>query len=296
MNGKSERNHTGEPRCSLLPVVLGVVASCGSPAPESPRSEQGAGADGATSSSLVQVEQSYVDPAGVINYAFDPAALPGAQAVEQTGTPDDSGDCTFEKEGSGSPDRRGPQVTVMREVTFDPKACTRRLAVARYSRSDLPASITERIQDEPDEALSTSSADPSADQSVAVQRFIGSIKVNVEDPLQIDVTSTKSRVEWQGGSCVSASWHNAYWGWYSPSGWRRTNSSWSYDRTCARAYTDTYGKYRNGVFCATIDTWTTHHKTWFEGRPWGGWAWSYKVTKSGGCTGLLHYEYIVETP
>ena len=92
------------------------------------------------------------------------------------------------------------------------------------------------------------------------------------------------------------SYHDAYWHWYSPSGWRRTNAHWSYDNNGSRAYTDTYGKYRNGAFCATIDTWTEHRKTYLEGRPYGAWSWSYSVHKWGGCSGLLHYEYIVETP
>ena len=53
---------------------------------------------------------------------------------------------------------------------------------------------------------------------------------------------------------------------------------------------------RVNIFYYTIDTWTEHRKTYFEGRPDGTWTWSADVTKWGGCNGLLHYDYLVETP
>jgi hypothetical protein len=249
---------------------------------------------------LSAVESTQVDTDGVVRYTFDPKTLPSAQVLVQQGSRTAKGECVFQRENTGQADDSGPRITVLREIEFNPSLCRRRLAMAQYTRSTAPSALLAKLDNPSGAASSAASPDSSSatvEPSAAAARwYIGSLKVNVEDPPQIDVTSTKSRVEWTGTSCVTASRHNAYWGWFSPSGWRRTNASWANDRSCARAYTDTYGKYRNGTFCATIDTWTTHHKTWFEGRPGGGWAWSYKVTKSGGCTALLHYEYIVETP
>lgn len=80
-----------------------------------------------------------------------------------------------------------------------------------------------------------------------------------------------------------------------PAGRARTRGG-NYQRSCSRAYSDTYAKYRNGVFCATIDAHSEHRKTWFEGRPRGGYYWSYSVEKWGGCSGLLQHEYILTTP
>jgi hypothetical protein len=85
-------------------------------------------------------------------------------------------------------------------------------------------------------------------------------------------------------------------GWYSPSGWERKEYSRSFPNNGTVTSTNTYGKYRNGTFCLTVDTWTEHKKTFFEGRRDGWWQWAYDVDKWGGCTGLLHYEYIVDTP
>jgi hypothetical protein len=179
-----------------------------------------------------------------------------------------------------------------------------RLARAEYARDLLPASVAVKVELPalPDTTTEDSELllDPDGrppETKAAVREYLGSLKVNVEDPPQIDVTTTKSMLRWSNtGNRLNTSYHNAHWGWFSPSGWRRANAHWSYDNNGSRAYTDTYRKYRNGSFCATIDTWTEHRQTYFEGRPYGGWKWSYNVKKWGGCSGLLHYEYIAETP
>jgi len=135
-------------------------------------------------------------------------------------------------------------------------------------------------------------------QPLATTHYYGYLKVNVEDPVQIDVTTTKASVDWTAtSSFVTSSTRSAHWGWYSRSGWGRTKAWWQEGQSCSRAaYSNVYGKYRKGVFCVGIDTWTEHKKTWFEGRPGGGWYWSYSVDKWGGCNWLLHYERIVLTP
>jgi hypothetical protein len=242
---------------------------------------------------------------GVVYYTVNLDELPGAQVYEQIGARTADGRCTFTDGGTGQASGHG-RVLVITEVSFDPKTCVRELARAEYAREALPASVAAKVelpassdttQRDSQQILTPTGPAMEETQAPATVQYLGSLKVNVEDPPQIDVTTTKSSLRWSNtGSHLNTSYHDAHWGWYSPSGWRRTNAHWSYDNNGSRAYTDTYGKYRNGSFCATIDTWTEHRKTYFEGRPYGGWSWSYNVQKWGGCSGLLHYEYIVETP
>jgi hypothetical protein len=247
--------------------------------------------------------QSVVTDEGVVRYGVNLDELPGAQVYEQTGARTDDGRCMFTDSGSGEASGPG-RVLVITEMSFDPNTCVRELAQAEYTRDALPASAAARIEPpatsdtQQDSEQARTPAGPGGDSArdPAVIQYLGSLKVNVEDPPQKDVTTTKSSLRWwNSGSTLNAR-HNAHWGWYSPTGWRRTNQHWSYDNNGSRAYTDTYGKYRNGSFCGSIDTWSEHNQTYFEGRPQGGWRWSYKVHKWGGCSGLLHYEYIVEKP
>ncbi|MEI2711777.1 MAG: hypothetical protein V9G04_00385 [Nocardioides sp.] len=234
-----------------------------------------------------------VDSAGVVQYGFDEAQLPGASFATQAGQQTRDGGCTFSEQAEGEAGQNGPTVTVTRDVSYDPKTCELKVASATYTSENVP----DEYRDELDEASEATGSFVDGGIAPRATTYIGILKVNVEDPVQIDVTSTTARVNWSGtSSCVNSSSHTANWGWYSPSGWSRTYASWDNDRNCSRAYTNTKGKYRNGTFCATIDTRTDHSKTRFEGRPSGGWAWSYTVDKSGGCTSLLHYERIVTTP
>lgn len=244
------------------------------------------------------VAAAYQDAGGVIRYRFDPSELPNASVVSQVGRPTITGGCAFAEEGAGGPSRGGATINVARELSFDPATCRRELAVADYSVATAPAAVLRRAG-AGDTVTATAARVGRSGRRVtahASASYSGSLKVNVEDPPQIDVTTTKATVNWNAGGTVTSSTHNAHWGWYSPSGWQRTNAHWSYDRSSSRAYTNVYGKYKNPVFCLTIDTWTEHLKTWFEGRPYGGWYWSYNVDKWGGCTALLSYERIVVHP
>jgi hypothetical protein len=244
------------------------------------------------------VAETYEDAAGVIRYEFDPAELPSASVVSQVGRRIMTGGCTFTEEGAGPRSRGGAIISVARELSFDPASCRRELAVADYPVAVAPEAVRRRAAAGDTVTASAARAGRSGRRVTARSSasYSGSLKVNVEDPPQIDVTTTKASVTWNAGGTVTSSTHNAHWGWYSPSGWQRTNAWWSYDRNSSRAYTNVYGKYKNPVFCFTIDTWTEHKKTWFEGRPYGGWYWSYSVDKWGGCTALLSYERIVVHP
>jgi hypothetical protein len=241
----------------------------------------------------------------VVHYDVNLNELPGAQVYEQTGARTSDGGCSFTDRGSGLASGHG-RVLMITEVSFDPRTCVRELARAEYALEALPAAVAAKVeppaspdmtQEDAQQALTPGGPSMEGAEAPAVVVYLGSLKVNVEDPPQRDVTTTKSSLRWSNtGSRLNRSHHHAHWGWFTPTGWQRTRAHWSHGNDGLRAYTDTYGKYRNGRFCATIDTWTEHLKTYFEGRPYGAWSWSYTVHKWGGCSGLLHYEYILQTP
>ncbi len=239
------------------------------------------------------VQKTHKDKAGVVRYAFDAAEMPGATVVSQRGTAKPGDRCRFTASGAGGPHAGGPVVTRMAELTFDAKRCTRTLAAASYPIADAPPAIQARLAKVPG---ATAQATDGA-VAAAATRYIGVLKLSVELASQIDVSSTQSRVEWSGTpSCVNWSTHNASWGWYTLGGWGRDSYRWNHGLSCARAFTDTYGKFSTGSWCWPATTTTEHKKTWFEGRPNGGWWWSYSADKSGACSGLLHYDYLLTTP
>jgi hypothetical protein len=137
---------------------------------------------------------------------------------------------------------------------------------------------------------------PSAGSTAVANQWWGSIRASVEDPAQINVTTTRSKVTWGGRPCLYWADPLAYWSWYTTSGWSRIDHWWRSGLTCDKAWANTYGKFRNGRFCATIDTYTRHNKTYFEGRKYGGWYWAYDMDKWGGCSSWLHYEHNAITP
>lgn len=283
-----------------LAYLLTVAVACVAAAPPAP-------ADAESVGPAAEAELSEE----VVHYAVNLDELPGAQVYVQTGARTADGGCTFTGGGTGQANGHG-RVLVITELSFDPKTCVRELAQAEYAREALPASVAAKVelpassdttQRDSQQILTPGGPATEETQAFAVVEYLGSLKVNFEDPPQIDVTTTKSSLRWSNtGSRLNTSYHNAHWNWYSPSGWRRSNASWSYDNNGSRAYTDTYGRYYNAPFCTIVTqrpappTWTEHLKTYFEGRPYGAWSWSYNVRKWGGCNGLLHYEHIVETP
>jgi hypothetical protein len=238
------------------------------------------------------VAKDYEDAAGVTHYAYDPAEYPGATVVAQAGEKT-AGGCTFTESGSGAK-AAGARVSIATELTFDPNTCTRELATASYAAAAAPPAVRAQMEAQPEAVAGTARARARA----AVVVYVGALRVNVELPSQIDVSSTRATVHWSGtASCVNSADFKAYWHWYTLGGWGRDSYSWSHGRNCSRAYANVWGKFSSGAHCWPLSaTRTDHSKTWFEGRPRGGWHWSYTVDKSGPCSGLLHYERIITTP
>lgn len=269
-------------RFSLAAVALAAALAVPATATPATAAPAGAGPAGAAAA-----------PTGAVTYDVDLASVPGARVAVDRGTRLGDGSCRFTAGGAGKP--TGGKVRYVTELSFDPATCQRRLATADYARGAVPASV--RAELATDRRATTGKATAAAGRAaLAAGSWSGALQVNVEDPVQINVTSTRSTLDWSyDGTTLSAD-HGADWSWFTLSGWERRDHRWTPVNTGTVASTDTYGKFRNGVFCFGITTWSEHRQTYFEGRPDGTWAWSADVVKSGGCNGLLHYEYLVETP
>ena len=90
---------------------------------------------------------------------------------------------------------------VITEVSFDPQTCVRELAWAEYPRDALPAAVAAKVeapvasdttQENSQQALTPAESATEDTQAAAVVEYIGSLKVNVEDPSQRDVTTTRA--------------------------------------------------------------------------------------------------------
>lgn len=224
--------------------------------------------------------------------------LPGARVIIEPGVLED-GECLMRGhlEGEGG----NPGAIVQRIIEADLTTCQITLERVEIDLEDLhnydpstPAGMF---------ASSTAAEGVANDTGPlfygAVNHYVGSIKLNWEDPPDIDVTTTKSTVKWrqrQGESCLSGADFEAHWGWYSPTGWRRDTASWQHDFDCGYASMNTYGTYHNPEFCPTGTTYTDHYNTFFSGRPNGAWRAEWGADKSGGCTNLLDREHIIVHP
>lgn len=185
-------------------------------------------------------------------------------------------------------------VWVQREIELDQKAC-RAVVEGAWLSKPAAESAGYAISDDPDASLATASetdSDKTADQqNAAGWSWDGRIKGFVEDPPQIDVTSATSRMQWSGSTCSSLSyWRGSYWGWLWGSGWTDVER-WKSNvfASCARGRY-THGKYKNGVFCATNDTWTNIDVT-FRAKPGGASNADWDVSRWGGCSWLLNGQH-----
>jgi hypothetical protein len=243
-----------------------------------------------------RTDATYTDSRGVVHYKFDPATLPGHKLATDRGRKGEDG-CVFSASGSGSPSAE-PRVTRMTEVKFDPASCTRTLAVATYAVSKLPASVRKSLGEDPGAAPgATGGANPGA---LAAASYSGYLRAKVEDPPDLTVSSTRSRIYWTAtSSCVTSSTRSPYWYWLKPTGWSRISGTiLSNGTNCSHAYLNIAGRFKNDAFCpgSGNTTYTNHSKTLFEGRPNGRYYWSYSMLKSGGCSSLLSYDYDLSHP
>lgn len=122
-------------------------------------------------------------------------------------------------------------------------------------------------------------------------------KLYYEDPAFIDVTSVTVKLGWTWtGSCTTWSYHEADWGWYTPSGWTRDANWWGYDGANCQygATTSNTGSYSNSPFCWPYPT--THNEyytNYFQGYSNGAYYPEWDMANWGDCAGLLGFHRVI---
>lgn len=184
-------------------------------------------------------------------------------------------------------------VWVQREVILDETGCSSNLEGAWVTRLGAEeAGFHLESGEVAETAKGWLPSGPGAAARALAWSWDGRIKGYVEDVAQVDVTSATARVQWSGSSCstISHAW-TSYWGWLILSGWtdvERWGTSSTSNGGCWNR--STHGKYKNGVFCFTNDTWT-NSDVFFQAKPGGGsWA-SWNVTRWGGCSWALNAQH-----
>lgn len=231
---------------------------------------------------LPKVTSSFVDHAGVTHYAFDPKDLPNAERVVLSGTKTAAGSCLASQQGGSTPGNDAPTLTVATELSFDPETCTHEWAIATYPADDVPDAL----------GIEEQSMAP-----LAAGTYAGRLEVNIRDPLGLTTTFTMARITYTtNGSCVTSYTPGHDDSWLTASGWFRTFYSAPQSRSCAYAYSNTRGNYRNESFCPTAATVAKHTTTIVRGYADGDFSWNWDAEKSGGCAALLGYHYRVWEP
>lgn len=186
--------------------------------------------------------------------------------------------CTFEMEldSSGAPTDNRDYVYVARQLEGDRKSCSMLMEGAWVDES-VASLILPGVSDEVAASEETVQGAYSND---------GWIKGYTEDPVGLDVTSSKSRIRWNGSGCPTSWIKNSYWGWFTQTFWTDTSTWKSYTSGVCWEYNRTYGAYKNGVFCATNDTFSKNDVTFTaKGSQYSSANWS--LAKWGGCSWLL---------
>lgn len=119
----------------------------------------------------------------------------------------------------------------------------------------------------------------------------GSLKTYYEEPLQGDTSTVEAHVGWSfNGNCVTGWGKHAYWHWLNDTGWTDVNLWADWPGSCAAQTTRVYGLFKNGVFCATNDTFNEYNTTQYTGWYDGGASWSWNASKWGGCSWALSFQ------
>ncbi len=191
------------------------------------------------------------------------------------------------------------QVTVSREVAHNESDCRLMMETATLTLDQArklnvlldPIGVQATASFGDDTQSMNTSSNASQQGSTTKGRYQ---KLYYEDPPQIDVTSVTARVRWTyTGTCTTSSRHSASWGWFSLSGWSRTAHWWGHDRSCSYgATTSNTGTYRNGTFCAGVDTWNRYYVNYVQGKSNGDVRYEWSARKWGGCTRLLSFHRV----
>lgn len=226
-------------------------------------------------------------------YVYAPAPTgPDVQVVVVHGTPDADLDCVFDFEPSLAP---GEDSIMADELTFTPSTCTSTYAVRSFDIDAGPATGPtgeDLSRDGTGVAVAPGTATLSAITSSGTHSA-GYMKSYYEDPAQIDVNSVNNATDWYWtGSCINTVYGSYHYGWYSRSGWELKESNWhNYYYGCTNSESSSYVHYRNGKFCASVDTHTYYNRNVVRGYYNGYLRGAVSAAKKGGCTGFLSFHY-----
>ncbi|MBP2324108.1 hypothetical protein JOF56_004493 [Kibdelosporangium banguiense] len=214
--------------------------------------------------------------------------LADAQQVTIQGALNERGVCEIPMSSELSPTTETASID---EIAHNPDTCTSKVLVSSTEVADEAESDTDKSEGAATPQLSAGVAGDANIQ--AVTRSRGYYKSYYEDPVQLDVNSVSNWTEWSwnGSSVLSSPGPTGgyNYGWYSPSGWSKKENNWTNTYTSAQTSVSSYVHYRNGSFCATIDTHTYYNRNNVHGRKNGVLAGNVSAEKSGGCTRLLSF-------
>ena len=214
--------------------------------------------------------------------------IAGAQEATLVGSVDVDGTCVIPV-GSALP----PQNTVasVDETAFNPDLCQSKVLIsATDDAEDTPDSAQ---KDEGDAAAEIGTSANGTDAAILATRSAGYYKSYYEDPVQLDVNSVTNSTtwSWNGSSVLSSPGPvgGYHYGWFKGSGWSLKENNWQNTYTSNQTTSSSYVHYRNGTFCATIDTHTYYDRNNVHGRKDGWLLGNVNARKKGGCTSLLSF-------
>lgn len=226
----------------------------------------------------------------IVTFEF-PQPLPRSHTRTYKGTRVEGGGCSYRGSGEFRA-RSAPVVHIEREVRQDMDRCVMttewtRLTPKNAERAGYNAPYP--VDGEMLTADQSETSDPTLETD-AHKNFShrGHLKTYYEEPAQGDVSTVEAHVGWKfNGSCVTEWGTHAYWHWLNDTGWTDVKLWAEWPGDCVRRTAKVYGKFKNGVFCATIDTFTEFNTTRYTGEADGGARWAWNSDKWGGCNWLL---------
>lgn len=210
------------------------------------------------------------------------ALLPRALRRTYVGQRLENGGCSYS--GGGKFDSSAePVVVVEREIRQDLDRCIMTVERARLS----PAEARRLGYDSrPSNEMVTAEASQASDPTMGTQSHTnfshrGHLKNYYEEPVQGDVSTVEAHVGWTfNGSCVTSWGTHASWHWLNDTGWTDVSRWADWPGNCSERTARVYGKFNNGVFCATNDTFTEFNTTRYTGLANGGARWAWNSNKS----------------
>jgi hypothetical protein len=202
-----------------------------------------------------------------------------------------SGGCAFTSTLELAP---GEDVIQEDTVAVDEKGCTALVVRGKP------------IADKPEKADRKKSGGAKADEATAERASAGERGLAVslathskgyyqswfEDPPGIDVNSVRNDVDWYwNGSYVYNGYCSYSYGWFSASGWGLKENDFfcRYENSQTQLRSSSYVHFKNGIFCAFIDTHTYYERNNAYGKFNGYLSGQVNWRKTGGCTGLLSF-------